>query len=307
MYTVFSKKKTIMNLIQLQYFVMVADNNSYSVAAEKLYTSQSSVSKQILSLEKELHTHLFDRSHRKVSLTEQGSIVYTYACNILKDHQSMLSDLSRYDANPSGHITIGSIPVFSEYNLLDIIHSFSEVYPDIEIKLQEMEASDLLDALKDQTVDLAFFREEFMDSSMTILPLLHDTLCAVLPYSHPLAGEDKLDIAQLAGEDFLFLDKSTLHYDHTYDLCVRHGFTPNIVYTSTHIENILQMVGKGMGVALLMKTVASALNQGRVRLIPLSDTSDDTVSTVGLVRLKRRYANPVLLAFWNWVRDNYKI
>ncbi len=296
-----------MNLIQLQYFVTVAENSSYSLAAEKLYTSQSSVSKQILSLEKELNTQLFDRSHRKISLTEQGRITYAYVKEILNNYDSLLADLSSYEANPKGQLTLGSIPVFSHYNLLDLIREFSEYYPDIEVRLMEMEASDLMVAIKNQEVDLAFFRQEFTDSSMDFIPILHDTLIAALPYSHPLARKRKIDIMDLADENFLFLDKSTMHYTPTYNLCKNHGFSPNIIYVSTHIENILEMIEKEMGVALLMKTVASGLNNGRVKLIPLNLPKEEITSVVGLARPKRKSANPVTLAFWNWAKEKYNL
>ncbi len=295
-----------MTIMQLQYFVAVAENNSYSLAAEKLYTSQSSVSKQILGLEKELNAQLFDRSHRKVALTAQGKIVYDYAREILKDYQRLTVDLEAYNADPTGQITVGSIPIFSEYNLLDILNDFSERYPKIDVRIRELEATDLFDALKNRGVDLAFFRQEFMDDSMELIPLLNDTLVAALPPSHPLAGKASIELDQLKEEPFLFLDKSTMHYTRDLALCEACGFTPNIVYIGTHIDNILQMVDKGMGVALLMRTVAEHLNHGRARLIPLSAPPEEVTSTVGLVKLKHTQASPSAHTFWAWVKDRQK-
>ncbi len=294
-----------MTILQLRHFVAVAENHNYSLAAEKLYTSQSTVSKQILNLEKELNTQLFDRTHRKVTLTESGQIVYNYAKEILKNYNGILTDLSTYSDDPKGALVLGAIPGFSHYNLLNLLSAFSESYPNIEVQFHEMEARDLLDAIREGEVDLAFFRKEFMDDSMEMIPMACDRLIAVLPKTHPLAKESSLTLTKLAKEPFLFPDESTLHLPSLCDLCERNGFSPNIFYTSAHVENILSLVEKGVGVSLLMETIVRDLNQYDVSLVPLRDPSDSMKSTLGLVRLKSKAIRPINLAFWECARSQH--
>ena len=168
-----------MNIAQYKYFVTVCDCGSYSQAADQLYTTQSTVSKKIIHLEEELNVTLFDRSHRQISLTPQGEIVYKYAKMLLHTQDELLQELNTYDSGRIGQIRIASIPVFSNYNLLDVVSDFQKKYPNIQVQIQEMEAIEIINNLKERRCDFAFFRKEFTDHSLDMLPLLSDRAVSI--------------------------------------------------------------------------------------------------------------------------------
>ncbi len=291
-----------MNIAQYKYFVTVCDCGSYSQAADQLYTTQSTVSKKIIHLEEELNVTLFDRSHRQISLTPQGEIVYKYAKMLLHTQDELLQELNTYDSGRIGQIRIASIPVFSNYNLLDVVSDFQKKYPNIQVQIQEMEAIEIINILKERRCDFAFFRKEFTDHSLDMLPLLSDELTAVLPEDHPLADEKMISLSDLADDPFLLLDQSTLHYSREIQLCEQCGFHPTIAYTGKHIENILSMIRKDMGVALLMKKAAANYNTENLRMVSLKESP---ASTVCLLRMKRPKHNAASSIFWNYVKKRF--
>ena len=135
-----------------------------------------------------------------------------------------------------------------------------------------------------------------------MLPLLSDELTAVLPEDHPLADEKMISLSDLADDPFLLLDQSTLHYSREIQLCEQCGFHPTIAYTGKHIENILSMIRKDMGVALLMKKAAANYNTENLRMVSLKESP---ASTVCLLRMKRPKHNAASSIFWNYVKKRF--
>ncbi|MEG3029682.1 MAG: LysR family transcriptional regulator, partial [Oscillospiraceae bacterium] len=120
---------TITNIIQLKYFVCVAASGSFSEAAELMFSTQSTVSKQIFSLEKDLNAQLFDRSKRKIVLTSQGKAVLRNAQIMLDDYNNMLSELAQLNAYDDSTVRIKSTPVLIPYNILTLLANFRKLNP----------------------------------------------------------------------------------------------------------------------------------------------------------------------------------
>ena len=240
-----------MNLQYLDNFLALAHYQSFSMAADACYISQSSLSKRIMRLENDLGVALFERSTRQVSLTEYGKIYLKYAQQIHELSQQATDEINRRHAEDEG-IIIGGIPSISEYGILDLISGFIKA-THIHCQVKSAPSEDLEPMLLNQTLDFAFIKEVQHTSLFNQLPYAEDHLVAVLPTNHPLASQSKVKLQQLADEDFIFQPVNSRPYDLCMAICQQSGFTPNVIYADRIIENILNFVKKGLGISLLMK------------------------------------------------------
>jgi DNA-binding transcriptional LysR family regulator len=195
-----------MNIEQLQAFVAVADQASYTKASYFLHISQPSLSKQILKLEKELQVSLFERSTRKLILTRQGELFYPYACTILKAYQDGLSQIAESRQSQKEIIRLMSLPLCGE-QMQKTLDSFQEQFPSFSLQIRELEERDLLENLH-RDFDGYILRDEFIPfQDYEHIPIFYEKLIAILPEDAPF--DQALNKADLDGKNFLFFPSYT--------------------------------------------------------------------------------------------------
>lgn len=287
---------------RLEYFLQVAQTGSYTEAAERMFTTQSNVSKQILALEKELGVTLFRRTARRVQLTEAGSTLESHARALLAAQQAMIRAMDAYREDKAP-LRIYAIPVMGRHGITDTIAEFHRSYPELELQLTESESADLLNELTEGRCDVAYMRllgersDRFEE-----LCVMEDRFAAVLPAGHPLAGKEKLALADLRQEAFLQLNEKTQMYQAVCELCRQAGFEPRVMYTGGHIDNILDLVAKGMGVSILMEqAVREPASQG-LAVVPLDV---EHKSRLSFVRLRNGQPGRTAGTFWKYLRQYY--
>jgi DNA-binding transcriptional LysR family regulator len=151
-------------------------------------------------------------------------------------------------------VSIGSIPVMAQYGITDIILRFRKEKAGISLNLLEGDSIELKRLLKKEKIDLAFIRSYGEDEDeFAKIHFLDDRLVAVIPSGNPLALSETVSLGQLRDEDLLMLEKGTMLYELCVEVCRREGFEPRIAYTSHRVGNAIDLVEKGMGIALMMK------------------------------------------------------
>jgi DNA-binding transcriptional LysR family regulator len=260
-----------MEFKQLEYFLKIVETGSFSTAADELYISQSSLSKQIMALETELGFPLFDRSKRKIAITPAGKVLLTHARSLYFTYQTMLVNVAPYKTAPT--LSIIAIPVIAQYNVTSHIAQFKQANPQIHLSLEEREAAAILPALINRQFDLAFLRDNYLDkASYDCIEVAQDHFQAILSRQHPLAGKRQLSIAELANENFIMFDKGTGVHELTMEACRLAGFEPRAFYASLRVESILGLVASNSGVALMMKKIVDYHRHPEVVCIPLKET-----------------------------------
>ena len=248
-----------MDIRMIREFLVLAECGNFLEASERLFISQSSLSRHIKSLEEELGAPLFDRTTRRVALNRFGELFLPYAKELEQIRQAYTAALrSQLDAI-SGSILIGSIPMMTPYGITDLLAQFRREHKNIQLQLADGDSLELLKRLKNGALDLAFIRSGLPDPKITGIPVAEDTLAAVLPVSHPLAARDSLALRQLRQEKLLLLSPDTLLYNICADACGAAGFAPKVEFTGRRERNLIDFVSKGMGIALLMKKAALTL------------------------------------------------
>lgn len=266
-----------MDINRLKEFVQLAKTGNYLEAAENLFISQSSLSKHILSLEKELDILLFDRTTRRVKLTDAGRTLMKYAEEMLAiDYQWQTALLNLKDTSQQ-KLDIGTIPIMSAYGITDLISEYKKENPKTQLMVFEGETSLLKERVLTGQSELAFIRRVFpttekADSELfSIRNFTRDYLVAVLPFEHTLANQDFIHLSELRNENFLFLHQQSILHQISLNACREAGFEPNIVYSGKRAENIVDLVAKGMGISLLMSKPVAYLNTSNdIKLIPVS-------------------------------------
>ena len=286
-----------MDIRQVQYFLKIAATGNFTVAAEDLYISQSSLSKQIIALEKELDVRLFDRSRRKIALTEAGKVFRKHANQLNTEYLTTLADLSDYRSSPS--FSIVSIPVIAPYGIPGYLAHFRRAYPHLAFTLEEQEASLILPALDELRYDLAFLRDIYVDAERySWVQIAHDQLLVAVSTTHRLAHRRSVALDELAGESFIMPAKGTLVHELAVDACHRAGFQPRITYTSLRAASILGMVATNSGIALMMQQILRYSSHPDVVAIPLDASIDGNVV---LAWLKHKKLSTPARAFVDFV------
>ena len=281
-----------MNTERCREFVVLAQTCNYLQAADQLFISQSSLSKHIKALERELGVELFSRTTRRVQLTEHGRVFLPFARKLASTAHDAEAALSYASDNERRIIDIGSIPVMVPYGITELLHRFEREHPNVRMRITEGEADQLKELMRKRLLDLAFIREwdgdvahEGDDAEFASSEFAEDRLAAVLPAGHPLAMRPSIRLAELANEEFLLLPKGTVMNALITDACAAEGFVPEVRYRGTRAENIIDLVARGMGVSLLMRTPAAFLTRAAVSIV---DLEQPIVTKIRLYRLRDR-------------------
>lgn len=288
-----------MELKQVTYFLTVAELGSFSAAADHLYISQSSLSKQIMALEKELGIELFDRSKRNIVLTEAGATFRKHAQRLNYEYKEMLANLKEYKRAPS--LSIVAIPVIAQYGITSYIAQFQSAFPNIQLMLEEREASTILPALNDHQFDLAFVRDNYLDiEQYHVLEVDRDKFMVTLSVKHPLATCTSISLSELANENFIMFDKGTIVHELAVDVCREAGFVPRIFYASLRVESILGLVASQSGIALIMEKIFQYHKHPDVIAIPLREIVE---SKIVLVYPRDKKLSIPAKNFWEFIRE----
>ena len=266
-----------MEIRQVEYFVCVVETGSFSSAAEELYISQSALSKQIIALEKELGVKLFDRSKRRIALTEAGKIFHKHALNLRKNYRSLEAELAEYrKETPS--LMIAAIPVTAQYGITSYVAQFKKAYPQVNFALEERQASTVLPALSQHKYDLAFVRDYNIDSDViSYFPVATDKLMVAVSCDHRFANRTSIALAELAAENFIMFNKGTLIHELSMNACQSAGFEPKVFYASLRAASIIGMVASNSGIALIMEKVLQYYNHSDVVALPLDQTIESRI------------------------------
>jgi LysR family transcriptional regulator, transcription activator of glutamate synthase operon len=240
-------------------------------AATILYSSQSTLSKHLMKIESELGFPLFDRTTRKVEISEFGKLFLPIAKQIVELQDEYMTLLQTRQEADHEILTLGTIPALAEYKITDILVNFKKSRPQSSVNVIQAGSEELRELLRQKKCALAFTRDiDEVSQDLVIIPYTVDTMVAVLPVTHPFAKQKTITLQSLSKEDFLLSEKQTLLYNLSIHACEECGFEPKVVLTDHKIENILDLVIKGLGIALMMKRSAFFSYRSEVAIVEIA-------------------------------------
>lgn len=253
-----------MEMHQLRYFAAVARTGTFTRAAQECRIAQPSLSQQILKLEEELGDRLFERTRRKALLTAAGSLFLPYAVSILDAAERGRQEIREIGAQVRGKILLGALPTIAPYFLPDLIYSFRKRYPEVEMIIHEETTQQLLRALEDNELDIAFISEAPSSARIEIHKLFSEELFLCLPTVHRLVQRKKVVADDLQHEKFILMHDGHCLGAQARQFCQSKGFQPEISCRSAQIATVLAMVQAGLGISLIPKMALPQPSKGGI-------------------------------------------
>ncbi|HEY9631708.1 MAG TPA: LysR family transcriptional regulator [Coleofasciculaceae cyanobacterium] len=264
---------TWLDIRQLKYLVTLADEQSFSRAADRLGIMQPFLSKQVGLLEKKLGFQLFERKHRPLELTAAGQAFLKEARLILIQAEQAVESAYRASQGETGRLLLGINTSIANSKLPDILQTFQHHLPDVELVLHELASYDQIKLLQKQQLDVGFFHLHSLLNSapedhdlLNSMVVVQEPLVLVLPERHRFAKRTTLSVELLANENFV-LPPSNLLYglrDQIDQLCLEAGFKPKVKQEAAWISTVLSLVSGGVGVSLLPANVKNLQRTGVV-------------------------------------------
>jgi LysR family hydrogen peroxide-inducible transcriptional activator len=274
-----------MEIHQLRYFCAVARHGTFTRASEVEHVAQPSLSQQILKLEAELGSRLFDRLPRSAKLTVFGQAFLPKAERILRELEEAKTELLEMAGNEKGDVVVGIIPTIAAYLLPQLLKGFSARYPLIKVKVVEDITPVLLQRLHESTIDMAVAALPIAGSDLASEELFAEKFYAVLPEQHRRAKARTLSLAELNLEPFLVLKEGHCFRDSLIAACHESKMTPSVVFESGQFATILAMVSAGMGVSAV-PAMAVQPHPG-CKFIPIA--GKHSTRKVGIITLRHHY------------------
>ncbi|MFS2157752.1 LysR substrate-binding domain-containing protein [Pseudomonas sp. Pseusp122] len=277
-----------MELRHLRYFIAVAEELHFGRAAQLLGISQPPLSQQIQALEQELGARLFERTNRRVELSEAGRLFLVEARLVLAQVEKAADVARRAQLGEIGELKIGftaSAPFTSR--IPQAIFAFRQRFPDVHLALQEMSSREVAEGLEDQSMQVGIMRPLPLPDTLVAVELFREPLVAVLRTDHPLAknGGEGLYLEALATEPFVFFPRSygSGLRAQLLDLARQAGFTPLFAQEAVEAMTLIGLVAAGLGVTVLPASYQRMRIDGVVYRTLLDP---DATSAVWLVQRK---------------------
>ncbi|MDH5243572.1 MAG: LysR family transcriptional regulator [Chloroflexota bacterium] len=259
-----------MLMAQVEGFLETARQGNLSRAAESLHIGQPALTARLQALEGELGSPLFDRGRRGMQLTAAGRAFLPYAQRAvlaLEEGAGLVTALARGDV---GELVVGAAPAVSAYVLPGLLVRFTERHPSVRLVVRTGHSEEILEMALRQDVDVGLVRE-LRHPDIESRPLYDDVLVLVAHPRHPFAGRERIDVAEMAGARLILFDRTSSYYELTNAWFREAGVAPDGVMELDNIDAAKQMVGQGLGIALLPHTaVAAELADGRLRAIEIA-------------------------------------
>lgn len=246
-----------MELRQLRYFLVVAEELHFGRAAERLHLTQPPLTVAIRRLERELGVQLFDRTTRRVTLTHAGEAFKRRVREAVTELDEAAGDVASVAAGLSGRIRVGFVSSASYTTIPEAIRAFRRQRPRVELVLSPLTSGEQIEQLLDGDLDVGLIRDPGEVPGLAMELVSTEDLVAVLPEAHPLASREEVRPEDLEGEPMILFPYRLMPGFVTRVLRLFDGLetSPQVVQQAIHQETVLGLVAAGLGISILPESV----------------------------------------------------
>ena len=290
-----------MELQQLKYFRAAAEMQHVTRAAEKLFVSQSAISRAITQLEEELGVKLFNRQGRAIVLTRYGQLFLDCVIRVHSVIDSARRTLGEESGKETGRISLGFVPSLGLELVPRLIKEYRRKFPRIQFTLVQQFPPALMEQLHSGTVDLCLSVPGMFDPpGIRWTPLYNEEMVIVLPQTHRLARRRSLRLKDLAQELFLCQTPG-----HTLRImferaCVEAKFVPKIGFEGLDPVTLRGMIAAGLGIGMLPRSPVRVAGIVEVKL-----SQPHIVCPFGIGWIEERYLAPCAAAFRDFLNSRF--
>lgn len=239
-----------MDLFQLEAFVAVVREGSFSKAAKALYRTQPAISQIIKRLEDEIGTPLFDRNSRRGVLTDAGQVLLEHAERLLNFKSQAIAALDDVRHLRSGQLIIASNELTCLY-LLPVLHEYRKLYPNVRLSIRRALASRIPSEVRDYGAEIGVVTYHPLDAALESVVVYRDELAFVVPPTHAFASRREVSIKELGGEPFVAHHVTSPYRAKVLETFRKRRVTLQMPVEMPTIDAIKKFVAAGNGVALL--------------------------------------------------------
>ncbi|AYZ11047.1 LysR family transcriptional regulator [Chryseobacterium arthrosphaerae] len=289
-------------LRHLKYFQILSNELSFRKASEKLFISQPGLSRQIKQMEEIFNVTLFNRTKKKVELSEAGLYLKKEVDFIFNHLINIKEQLENISQGRQSELRIGFLGSAAEKIIPDCVVKLNRIYPEIRTVLQEMPNKLQVKLLEDHQLDIGFVRLQNIPEGISKHLIHQDSFSLVLPKNHPIDNIDDETFKSLYKESFIFFssEDSPHYFDVIMSICEDHGFRPKVFHKSINALTIYKLVEEGLGIAIL----PTSLQYGYDLNVKFLELNYIPQKTELYMVWKESNRNPILKDIINYLTEN---
>lgn len=270
-----------MELRHLRYFIAVAEEQSFTRAAERMHITQPPLSRAIADLEAEVGTRLLERTTQSVRLTDAGLLFLEHAHTAVQS-ACMAKEAAQWAAQgQAGRLNIGFVGAAAYSFLPQVLRTYRQAFPRVALNLSTMTIERQLEALLSGDIDVGLLRPPVNEPQISTVQLLRERFVVALPDIHPLSASECVALKELEIEPLVVFPRGEGlgFYAEVMAICRRAHFVPRIAQEATPMQTLIGLVGAGMGIAIVPAS-AMALHLPGVVYRPIRDAFAVTTFSV---------------------------
>ena len=242
-----------MTITQLQYVLAVAEHKNFTLAAEKCFVTQPTLSMQIQKVEEELKIQIFDRSKKPIQLTEIGQKIVNQAKNIVNEADRMQDIVEQQKGFIGGEFRLGIIPTIMPTLLPMFLNNFIKKYPKVKLIIEELNTDEIIIKLKNGHLDAAIAATPLMEEKIKEVVLYFEPFMAYIPQSHKYYSKTEIEVSDLDVDEILLLQDGHCFRDGILNLCknVSKSDFAHFQLESGSFETLIKLADEGLGITLL--------------------------------------------------------
>ncbi len=292
-------------MTQLEFFLQVVEEGSFSKAADTVGRTQPAVSIAIRRLEEEVGAPLLDRSQKTPTLTEAGEVIRDYAQRIITLRDQAREAVAELRTLKRGRVRVGANESTSLYLLPQVILNFREHHPEVKVEIYRHVSERLPREVLERNVDFAVLASEPGDRDLESFPILKDELVLILHPEHPLAGRETVKVEELGRESFLAHNVRTGSRNKVIEVFSEHHTPLNITLELATVETIKRFVQLNVGLAFVPRMcVSEELERGTLATIPVEGLTYHR--TLWVTHRRNMTFSPAASAFLKIMRQHAK-
>ncbi|MEO8235316.1 MAG: LysR substrate-binding domain-containing protein [Flavobacterium sp.] len=242
-----------MTITQLQYVLAVAEHKNFTLAAEKCFVTQPTLSMQIQKVEEELSILIFDRSKKPIQLTDVGQKIVAQAKNIVNEADRMQDIVDIQKGFIGGEFRIGIIPTIMPTLLPMFLNNFIKKYPKVKLIIEELNTSEIIKKLNNGQLDAAIAATPLNDEKIKEIVLYYEPFMVYVPEYHSLSSKKEIEVSDLDIDEILLLQDGHCFRDGILNLCKNNSINSDSKFKleSGSFETLIKLADEGLGITLL--------------------------------------------------------
>jgi DNA-binding transcriptional LysR family regulator len=293
-----------MELSQVEAFLEVARQRSFTRAAKSLYLTQPTISSRIQTLEKELGCYLFERRSRGVTLTDEGRAFLPYAERTVQSLRDGREALVNSREVTGGRLSIGAARNICAYVLPSILETFRTRYPRVDLNIKTGRSSDVLEMLLNDEVQVGFGRT-LIHREITSVHLYDEEIALFVHPKHQFAAAQGVTLYDVGREPLILYDPGSTYYVIINKVCQEAGIAPRVTMQLDSIEATKKMIEQGLGVSLLpVNAVQREIDTHTLVQVPILQNEKITLPTSVMFR-RTKTPNGIMIAYLRLLEELY--